>query len=74
LLAQATQRGCRCPVPAGVQGQVGWGPVQPGLALNVEVGGLLVAFLPAKEGREQQVHGSTLDSSCASLQILRAAA
>jgi len=23
----------------GVQGQVGWGPGQPGLVLNVEVGG-----------------------------------
>ena len=26
------------PVPGGVQGQVGWGPGQPGLVLNVEVG------------------------------------
>ena len=26
-------------VPGGVQGQVGWGPGQPGLVLNVEVGG-----------------------------------
>ena len=25
--------------PGGVQGQVGWGPGQPGLASNVEVGG-----------------------------------
>ena len=25
--------------PGGVQGQVGWGPGQPGLVLNVEVGG-----------------------------------
>jgi len=24
--------------PGGVQGQVGWGPGQPGLVLNVEVG------------------------------------
>jgi len=31
-------RGCRCPIPGGVQGQVGWGPGQPGLILNVEVG------------------------------------
>jgi len=22
---------CKCPVPAGVQGQVEWGPGQPGL-------------------------------------------
>jgi len=26
-------------IPGGVQGQVGWGPGQHGLALNVEVGG-----------------------------------
>ena len=31
-------RVCGCPVPGGVQGQVGWGPEQPGLLLNVEVG------------------------------------
>ena len=35
----AAQRGCECSVPGGVQGQVGWGPGQPGLVLNVEVGG-----------------------------------
>ena len=29
----------RCPIPGGVQGQVGWGPGQPGLVLNGEVGG-----------------------------------
>jgi len=35
-----TQRGCGCPIiPGGVQGQVGWGPGQPGLVLDVEVGG-----------------------------------
>ena len=39
VLAQAARRGCGCPVPAGVQGQVGWGPGQPGLVLDVEVGG-----------------------------------
>jgi len=39
VLAQAAQRGCGCPVPGGVQGQVGWGPGQPGLVLNEEVGG-----------------------------------
>jgi len=37
------KRGCGCPVPGGVQGQVGWGPGQPGL-VNVEVGG------PAQQG------------------------
>ena len=26
-------------IPGGVQGKVGWGPGQPGLVLNVEVGG-----------------------------------
>jgi len=28
-----------CPIPGGVQGHVAWGPGQPGLVLNVEVGG-----------------------------------
>ena len=36
---EAAQRGCGHPVPGGGQGQVRWGPGQPGLALNVEVGG-----------------------------------
>ena len=31
--------GCACPVPGGVQGQVGWGPEKPCLVLNVEVDG-----------------------------------
>jgi len=31
VLEQAAQRGCGCPIPGGVQGQVGWGPGQPGL-------------------------------------------
>ena len=26
-------------IPGGVEGQVGWGPGQPDLVLNVEVGG-----------------------------------
>ena len=38
VLEQAAQRGCGCPVPGGVQGQVGWGLGQPGL-VNGEVGG-----------------------------------
>ena len=38
VLEQAAQRGCGCPIPGGVQGQVGWGPGQPGL-VNGEVGG-----------------------------------
>ena len=32
------QRSCGFPIPGGVQGQVGWGPGQPGLVLNVEFG------------------------------------
>jgi len=39
VLEQAAQRGSGCVVPGGVQGQVGWGPGQPGLLLNVGVGG-----------------------------------
>jgi len=39
VLAQAAQRGCGCPVPGGVQSQVGWVPGQPGLVLSVKVGG-----------------------------------
>ena len=43
VLEQAAQRGCGCPVLGGVQGQIGWGPGQPGL-VNGEVGG------PAQQG------------------------
>ena len=32
------QRSCGCPISGGVQGQVGWGPGQPGLVLHMEVG------------------------------------
>ena len=39
MLEQAVWRGCGCPVPGGVQGQVGWVPWQPGLVLELEVGG-----------------------------------
>ena len=39
MLEQADQRGCGCLIPGGVQGQVGWGPGQLGLVLNVEFGG-----------------------------------
>ena len=35
----ALQHLCECPIPGGIQGQVGWGHGQPGLVLNVEVGG-----------------------------------
>jgi len=30
VLEQAAQRDCGCPTPGNVQGQVGWGPGQPG--------------------------------------------
>ena len=39
VLAQAAQRGCGCPIPGGVQGQVGWGPGQHGPVPDLEVGG-----------------------------------
>ena len=39
LLAQAAHRGCRCPIPGGVQGQVGWGPGQLGLVPSLKDGG-----------------------------------
>jgi len=39
VLEEAAQKGCGCPIPDSVQGQVGWGPGQPGLVLTVEVGG-----------------------------------
>jgi len=39
VLEQAAQRGCGCSIPGGVQGQVGWGPGQLGLAPDLEVGG-----------------------------------
>jgi len=39
VLEQAAQRGYGCPIPGGVQGQVGWGPGHPGLVLDMEFGG-----------------------------------
>ena len=39
MLEQAAQRDCGCPIPGGVQGKVAWSYGQPGLVLNVEVGG-----------------------------------
>jgi len=38
VLEQVALRGCRCPVPRGVQDQVGWGPGQPDLVLDIAVG------------------------------------
>ena len=39
MLVKAAQSGCGCPIPGGIQGQVGWGPGQPALVLHVDVGG-----------------------------------
>jgi len=39
VLKQNAWRGSGCPIPGGIQGQVGWGPGQPRVVLNVEVGG-----------------------------------
>ena len=39
MLEWTAQRGCGCPVPGVVQGQVGWGPGQHGLVLDMEGGG-----------------------------------
>ena len=33
-LEQVAQGGCGCPIPGGIQGQVGWGPGQPGLVVG----------------------------------------
>ena len=39
MLEQAAQSGCGCPIPGGVQDQVGWDPGQPDLVPYLEVGG-----------------------------------
>jgi len=39
VLAQTAQRGCGCPIPEGVQDQVGWGLGKPDLVPDVESGG-----------------------------------
>ncbi|GAB0193696.1 hypothetical protein GRJ2_001834900 [Grus japonensis] len=38
-LEQVAQRGCGCPIPGSVQGQVGWGFGQPGLVAGVPAHG-----------------------------------
>ena len=39
VLEQLPREAVNAPsIPGGIQGQVGWGPGQPGLLLNVEVG------------------------------------
>ena len=38
-LAQVAQRSCGCPLPASVQGQVGWSSEQPGLVEDVPAHG-----------------------------------
>lgn len=35
----SSQRGCGCPIHGGIQDQVGWSRGQPGLVLDMEVGG-----------------------------------
>jgi len=35
VLEQVIQRGCGCPLPGGVKGQVGWGPGQYDLVLDL---------------------------------------
>ena len=40
VLEQAAQRGCGCPVPGGVQDQVGWGPGQADLVSDLKDDGL----------------------------------
>jgi len=37
--SQAAQEGCGCSLPGGIQDEVGWNPGQPGLVLDLEVGG-----------------------------------
>jgi len=39
LTPYIAQRGCGCPVPGSVQGQVGWGSGQPSLVLHMKGGG-----------------------------------
>ena len=39
MLEQAVQRAYGCPIPGGVQDQVGWGPEQPALVPDLQVGG-----------------------------------
>ena len=38
MLEQVVQRGCGCPVPRDVQGQVGWDPEQSDLVLDLATG------------------------------------
>ena len=38
MLKQAAQRGCGYPIPGGARVQVGWGPGQPDLIPDLEVG------------------------------------
>lgn len=36
-MGDTAQRGCGCLIPAGIQGQVGWGPQQTDLVLGLVV-------------------------------------
>ena len=31
MLAETAVRGCKCPIPDSIQGQIGWDPGQPDL-------------------------------------------
>ena len=37
MMEQVAKRSCGCPIPGGVQGQVGWSPGQPDLVLDLTV-------------------------------------
>lgn len=39
VLTQTAQRGCGCSIPGGVEYQAVWGPGQPGLVPDLQVGG-----------------------------------
>uniref|UniRef100_A0A8C0BVW1 Pyruvate dehydrogenase complex component X n=1 Tax=Buteo japonicus TaxID=224669 RepID=A0A8C0BVW1_9AVES len=47
-LEEVAQRGCGCPIPGSVQGQVGWGLEQPGLNVKCDDG--ILAKILVEEG------------------------
>ena len=48
MLTQVTERSCGCPIPEGIQGQIGWGPGQPDMVVEsgseLKLGGLQGLF------------------------------
>ena len=50
VLEQAAQSGCGYSIPGGVQGQVVWGPGQPGPVPDLEVGGPATPLDPGGVG------------------------